>query len=167
MFKMTSNRLTSVFPLALIAVSVGALGTAFTIEHMFGVEPCTLCLYQRIPYAAVGVLGLIGLFLNSPGSPKVIVAIATATFCIEAAIAFYHVGVEQNWWASAAACGGGVTEQISIYQFQTLLQQKPAKACDEVDWTLFGISMATYNVSGAFGLAAASAYVWRQLRKAA
>ena len=32
--------------------------------------------------------------------------------------------------------------------------QKPEKACDDIDWTLFGISMATYNVaySGGLGL---------------
>ncbi len=164
---MILNRLTSAFPLALIAVSIGALGPAFMAEHRFGVEPCPLCLYQRIPYAAVGGLGLIGLVLRSPGALKAIVVIATAAFCIEAAVAFYHVGVEQHWWASAASCGGGVAQKMSIDQFQNLLQQKPAKACDEVDWTLFGISMATYNVPAALGLATASAYVWRQLREAA
>ena len=164
---MSFERISLAFPLALIAVAVGALGTAFTAEHLFGVEPCPLCLYQRIPYAAIGGLGLIGLVLRSPGALKAIVAIATAGFCIEAAIALYHVGVEQHWWASAASCGGGVAKKMSIDMFQSLLQLKPAKACDEVDWTLFGISMATYNVPVALGLAAASAYVWRKMRKAA
>lgn len=164
---MIPSRFTSAFPLALIAVSIGALGIAFTAEHLFGVEPCRLCLYQRVPYAAVGVLGLIGLAMHNPAALKIIATLATLAFCIGAAIAFYHVGVEQHWWASAASCGGGVVEKMSIDQFKTLLQQKPVKACDEINWTLFGVSMATYNVPLALGLAAASAYVWRQLRKAA
>ena len=74
-------------------------------------------------------------------------------FLVGAGIAFYHVGVEQHWWASAASCGnngGDVPKTIDELR-QLLMQAKPAKACDEVDWTLFGLSMATYNVPFSLG----------------
>ena len=77
-----------------------------------------------------------------PGTPVFLAILGGA------GIAFYHVGVEQHWWASAASCGSDAPGQtITMDQFQALLQQKPEKACDEIDWTLFGISMATYNVA--------------------
>jgi len=49
-------------------------------------------------------------------------------------------------------------------QFQTLLQQKPEKACDEIDWTLFGISMATYNAMASLALGSAALRAAKQLR---
>jgi disulfide bond formation protein DsbB len=72
-------------------------------------------------------------------------ATASFVFLISAAIAVYHVGVEQNLWQSVAGCGGNAGQKISINQLQELLQKKPPKACAEVDWSLFGVSIATYN----------------------
>ena len=42
--------------LAILAASMGALGMAYVAEVVFGLEPCILCLYQRVPYAITGVL---------------------------------------------------------------------------------------------------------------
>jgi disulfide bond formation protein DsbB len=46
------------------------------------------------------------------------------------------------------------------------LQKKPVKSCGDIDWTLFGVSMATYNVAASLGFAAASLWVWRNLGRA-
>jgi len=135
-------------PVALLSIAVVALGTAYTAEYVFGLEPCVLCLYQRIPFAVIGVLGVIAYLFDGRTSMAVLAALAGVVLLGGAGIAFYHVGVEQHWWASAASCGSGAPGQtITMDQFQALLQQKPEKACDEIDWTLFGISMATYNVA--------------------
>jgi disulfide bond formation protein DsbB len=45
------------------------------------------------------------------------------------------------------------------------MQAKPVKACDQVDWTLFGLSMATYNVALSLALATASLWAADQLRR--
>jgi len=152
-------------PLALLVISIGALGNAYAAQFLFDLEPCILCLYQRVPYAVVGVLGVAGYVLRDSQYLGSITALAGAVLLIGAGIAFYHVGVEQHWWASAASCGGGAPDQaISMNQFQTMLQQKPEKACDEVDWTLFGLSMATYNVVVSLGLGLAALWTVKRLR---
>ncbi len=153
-------------PFAVFAVSVFALGTAYSAQYAFGLEPCILCLYQRIPYAVAGVLGLAALLLPKDKTDwkAAAVALSGAAFLIGASIAFYHVGVEQHWWASAAACGGGggpgdVGGPQTVDELrQMLMQGNPVKACDEVDWTLFGLSMATYNVP--FSLLLALGSLW-------
>ena len=61
-------------------------------------------------------------------------------------LALYHVGVEQNWWASAISCGTNTPDNIlTMSQFHALLKQKSEVSCDDVVWKFFGISMATYN----------------------
>ncbi len=157
-------------PFGIFAVSATALANAYIAEYAFGLEPCILCLYQRVPYAVAGVLGVVALM-----SPRVrvrAVAAAGVVFLIGAAIAFYHVGVEQHWWASVAACGAGggapgdIGGPATVDELrQMLTRAKPVKACDEVDWTLFGLSMATYNVALSLALATASLWAADQLRR--
>ena len=141
-------------PIVLLMIAVTALGSAYTAEFLYSLEPCVLCIYQRIPFAVIGVLGVLAYLFKDRMARVVLTALAGIVLFIGAGIASYHVGVEQHWWASVASCGGSPDQALSIKQFQALLQQKPEKACGEVDWTMFGISMATYNVafSGVLGL---------------
>jgi len=42
-------------PFAVFAAAVFALGNAYTAQYAFDLEPCILCLYQRVPYVVTGV----------------------------------------------------------------------------------------------------------------
>ena len=142
-------------PLGILAAGVGGLATAFTAEHVFGLEPCALCLYQRWVYAAAAAFGVAALLVPT-GRRRWVVVAAGAVFAGGAGLAFYHVGVEQHWWAQTAACAGKVDlAGLTVEQLRSALQAPPPKPCDEVDWTLFGISLAGYNVLVSLALAAA------------
>ena len=159
-----------IVPLAIMLASVGALASAYTAQYAYDLEPCVLCLYQRLPYAAAGVLAMVALLTprgRKDGAMVLVVVAAGAVFLIGGGLAFYHLGVEQHWWLSAAACGGaGGEAPENVDQLrQMLLTAKPVKACDEIEWTLFGLSMATYNVPVSFGLAAGSFWGARQIRR--
>jgi disulfide bond formation protein DsbB len=131
-------------PLALFAASVGALGIAYVAELGFGLAPCVLCLYQRVPYAAVAALAW-GALLK-PGWRRPALALSGVALVVGAGIAAYHVGVEQHWWEGTAACGGALTSAQTVEELMKQLQAKPAPRCDTPAWTLFGISMAGYNM---------------------
>jgi len=148
---------TRLYPALLMLAGAGALATAYTAQYGYDLEPCILCLYQRVPFAIAAVLGIVGLW--RPQWLAGIFALAVATFAINAGIAVYHVGVEQHWWASAVGCAGTLPTQVSPTDLMASLNTKPPKACDEVDWTVLGISMASWNVVFSGGLAVASAYV--------
>ncbi len=160
-------------PFAILAASIGALITAYTAELALGVEPCILCLYQRIPYALAGALAVAALLV--PGTrgprPKVWAVIgAGVAFLVGAEIAFYHVGVEQHWWRSVASCGVAASdpEPETVEELRRLLTEaRTAKACDEVDWALFGVSMATYNVAASLALAVGSFWGAEKIRRQA
>ena len=144
-FEPTPTRLQRTYPAILALIGVGTLITVYTAEYAFRLEPCNLCLFQRVPYVAIAFIGWIGLKRPNWISAGNLTATASFVFLISAAIAIYHVGVEQHLWQSVAGCGGNAGQKISINQLQELLQKKPPKACAEVDWSLLGVSMATYN----------------------
>ncbi len=135
-----------VLAMGIVVCCLVALGTAYTAQYSYDLDPCILCLYQRIPYAVAGLLGFAAIMARRGRLRHLLVVACFPVFLASAGLAFYHVGVEQHWWESAAGCGGSIPQEMSVEDFQSSLFEKPAKSCDQADWTLFGVSMATYNV---------------------
>ncbi len=135
--------------------SAFALATALIAQYGFDLEPCVLCVYQRIPYATVIGIGLVTLLLPGADRRAVIYLIALV-FLGSAGLAFYHNGVEQHWWAAATSCGAGGDGSIlstTIEQLKSMLTGKLPKPCDAIDWTLFGLSVTVYNTIVSLALA--------------
>jgi len=140
-----------------IAVGVFALGAAFAFQYLGGLAPCILCIWQRYPYGVAIALGAIALLLGrNPGAARALIAIAGLVFLADAAIAAFHVGVEQKWWEGTAECGGNLGTGLTAEELTEQLLAAPVVRCDEVPWSLFGISMAGYNflIAAAAGVAA-------------
>lgn len=137
-----------------VVASVAALAGAFYSQYVWGLEPCPLCLFQRYPYGVTIGLGLVAL---AGRWPLACVALAGLVFLGESGLALFHVGVEQHWWAGLDACAqAGVTPDTTDELLTMLMEAPPAPPCDQVPWSLFGISMAGYNVLYAASLAAIS-----------
>lgn len=134
-----------VYPALLLMACIGAMGTALTTQYGFGLQPCILCFYQRIPYVVAGILMLIAVLPRLPSRWRlVLVALAGLAFAVDSGIAVFHVGVEHHWWESA--CVGGVNpEAASVEDLQALLAGPPPVPCDRIPWAIFGISMAGWN----------------------
>jgi disulfide bond formation protein DsbB len=84
-----------------------------------------------------------------------IVMIFAFDWFASAGIAGFHVGVEQHWWEGLEACGaGGVDAGANFDDLKAAILAAPLVRCDEVPWSLFGISLAGYNflASAALGL---------------
>jgi disulfide bond formation protein DsbB len=142
--------------LAIMLVSMAVLGTAYIAEYGFGLRPCILCLYQRVPYAvniSAGFFAFLATF-RYPRITNLLIIIATLAFFAGAIIAGFHAGVEYGWWKGLASCGGDIIPKGSVEEMLKALKHQSIVRCDKAAWTLFGISMAGYNffVSLALGL---------------
>lgn len=138
-----------------MAGSALTLGAGFFFQHVVGLTPCVLCIWQRWPHAAAVALGALALlWRRGPFA-----ALAAAGLVIGAGIAGYHVGVEQQWWAGPTACAGPDFGTMTPQQLLEALRAAPVVRCDEIPWSLFGISMAGWNLllslalAGVFALA--------------
>jgi disulfide bond formation protein DsbB len=146
----------------LAAGAVAILGTAFAFQYIGGLAPCVLCLWQRYPYAIVIGLAGVGFGLaRVPGQSRavlggVMIAIALAMIT-DAGIAAFHVGVEQHWWQGTQGCTGTTGAATTAADLARMLKATPVVRCDEVAWSLAGISMAGYNFAAALGMAAFAA----------
>jgi disulfide bond formation protein DsbB len=134
-------------PGAIAVICLVALAVALVAEYFFGVEPCDLCLYQRGVYATAAVIGIVALTPRiRPPTAGLMVASCGAVFLLGAGIALYHVGLQQHWWNGVTACGGTLPAEMSLADLKAQLTTVQPTRCDEVDWAIFGLSAATYNV---------------------
>ena len=152
----------SSFPLLplLLLGSIAPLAVAFASQYLAGLQPCELCIWQRWGYGGAIAIALVTLILprawRRPGA--VLTALA---LLVVAALALFHVGVEQHWWQGLASCSSNLNLKQSLADLEKQMMETPVIPCDRPAWTMFRISMAGYDFAyalalGLFGLAAAT-----------
>lgn len=134
---------------AFAVIAALALAAAYTAQYGYGLQPCELCLYQRAPYFAVIAFGILGIAQHDkPHMGRIFLGFTAFAFVVNAAIAFYHSGVERKWWASFLE--GCTVPEIkgNITDVLAQIEATPPVRCDEIPWTdpFLGLSMANYNV---------------------
>ena len=130
--------------LSLILIfSVFALIAAYFIQYILGHKPCNLCLIERLPYISSIILTLLSLILKK--FEKIIFILLALIFISETIISFYHFGIEQGFFQESLVCNSD--NEISNLNKEDLLKelQKKTISCKDVDFRLFGLSLATIN----------------------
>ena len=125
-----------------LATILGALGS----QYIGGLQPCELCLEQRLPYYwGLPLLALILVLWNRLPLPVwyVAMAIVTALFAWGTYLGGFHSGVEWGFWPGPTACSGvGDGGSLSLDALNDL---QPVIGCDVVQFRFLGISLAGYN----------------------
>src|ERR1700731_1349538 len=107
------NLTTRAFAGFVLIASAIVLGTTLASEYWGGLAPCELCLVQRWPWAAAITISVIVLLVGEQGKLDWVALVLAIVFAISVVLAFYHVGVEQHWFAGPTACtappGGAMT----------------------------------------------------------
>lgn len=130
--------------------SAALLLGAFAFQHLGGMAPCKLCLWQRWPHAAAVLIGALALWLPGGRTLPVFGALAALT---TAAVAAYHTGVERGWWEGPTTCTSGPVGGLTPQQLMEQIMTAPLVRCDEVPWEMLGLSMATWNALASLALA--------------
>jgi disulfide bond formation protein DsbB len=153
-------------PALLALLAAAMLAAAFAFEHLAGLRPCALCWWQR--YAWMAVLGLAAPATFARGRlGTVLLGLAALAALTGAAIAFYHAGVEQRWWAGTEGCGATLGPAASAEERLRQLLAAPVVRCDEIAWSFAGLSMAAWNgavaaLGGTLALAALRRHIGRR-----
>mgnify|MGYP001191210337 FL=1 len=130
--------------LSLILIfSVFALIAAYFIQYILGHKPCNLCLIERLPYISSIILTLLSLILKK--FEKIIFILLALIFISATIISFYHFGIEQGFFQESLVCNSN--NEINNLNKEDLLKelQKRTISCKDVDFRLFGLSLATIN----------------------
>ena len=146
MLKQTNN----IFLIVILAIISLTIISALIIQYWLGHEPCKLCLYERIPYFLSILLIVKILFIKR--HEKITLLILSLVFLSSAALAFYHVGIEQGFFSESLAC---TTEDVSkTLSKEELLKQlkQNSISCKDVSFRILGLSLAAINTIFSFVL---------------
>ncbi len=138
---------TGLFLCALFSFS--ALSAALIGQYGFGLHPCDLCIYQRIPYALIIVVGLTGIFIKSPRRRYIFLIICAILFLADAGIAGYHTGVEQGIFKGPSACSSNSSGEKTLEELRAEIMNAPLVSCSQAMVYIFGLSMAAWNMIAA------------------
>lgn len=137
--------------LAAAGGSAALLLGALAFQHLGGLYPCPLCLWQRWPHLAAVLIGLAALALPGRALPVLGALAALAT----AGIGGFHSGVELGWWQGLDSCAGaGIGGLSGAALLDPAANVPPPVRCDAVAWSFLGLSMAAWNMILSLGLAA-------------
>ena len=153
---MTLERKFKIFYSLIILLSLSSICYAFFVEYILGYKPCMLCKYQRIPYILALIIGLIGFV--KPSNKRVIFFIFL-TFLISMTLSGYHVGIEQELYQSIMNCSD---DNLSILEEGKLLESLNVinPDCRNVNFAVFGVSLATINFVLSFVISSVSYYLY-------
>ena len=146
---MTASRLTPRDLMLLAASGSVVLLAAAFVAQAFGWAPCQMCLWQRWPHAAAGVVGMVALVAAGPVTAALGALAALAT----AGIAAFHSGVERDWWDGPASCSGTGLSGLSGADLLPGAAGPSVAMCDQFAPFLVGLSMANLNLLASLALA--------------
>jgi len=142
-----SKKTNTILIFILFGLSVSLI-SAYIIEYALGHEPCRLCVYQRFPYI-VSILLVLSILLIKK-NVKIHLLLLSLVSLLGAVLAFYHFGIEQGFFSESIVCESqnlqeGLTKQDILKQ----LKQNTI-SCKDVNFTLFGLSLASINIIVSF-----------------
>lgn len=150
------------------AVCVALLAYAYYVQFDLGIEPCPLCIFQRIAVIAMGFVFLIG-GLHAPrgAGRRVYALLVLLAAAAGAAVAGYHLWVQHLPPDPMAACTPGWNYMIENFPVNKVLKMAFTghADCAEVNWKLLGHAMPFWTLLAFIGTGAAA--VWAGFRRRA
>lgn len=146
----------------LIAFTAFALlSVAFYMEYEMGLEPCPLCMLQRIFFFLIGVASLISALYHTVRS-RIICSWSVVVFAVlGAALAIRHLYLQNLPAEELPACLPGLSYMVEVFPWQEIMQAMimGTGECGDVLWTFLGLSIPGWTLVAFIGMALVNAFI--------
>lgn len=140
----------------LFFISFFIAGMAYVMEHYFDIFGCVMCHYERDVFIGTSVISLLCLILLSQRLQYYAVLALGFIFLGGAIFAAYHVAIQQHWAALPTFCPPydvNAINPVNALNSKMTMTTTPFVRCDQVSFSLFGLSLAVYNALASLFLA--------------
>ncbi len=115
--------------------------SAYILEFFFNHPPCNLCEYQRVPYFLLLFISLISLKIKKIQIKFVALICFVSSFIISG----FHSLVERKLVEFDIGCTSTGSDIDNIEDLRNFLEQTPLIKCDEISFSILGLSLANLN----------------------
>ena len=130
-------------------ICAGAMAYALFVQHEQGLEPCHLCIFQRVAMIALGVTFAVA-FVHDPkrGGGRVYGLLLGLFGLAGAAVAMRHVWLQMQPPGSVGACGASLDLMFQMLPPSEVLVKvfKGGAECQKIDWRFLGLSMPAWLI---------------------
>ena len=135
------------------------LAYAYYLQHFTGLEPCPLCIFQRIAVFALGAVFLLAALHNprSVGARIYAVLIVLVTLA-GAGVAVRHIYIQSLPAGQVPECGATLDFMLEVFPVWDVITRvlTASGECGKIDWSFAGLSMPWWVLIwivmlGAFG----------------
>ncbi|WP_336964860.1 disulfide bond formation protein B [Acinetobacter pittii] len=134
----------------LVLASFIGMSFALYLEHVKGLEPCPLCIFQRVGLIAMGVIALIALVHNpiSNSIKRGYTALSTLAILWSVGVAARHVWIQTLPPDQIPSCGPGLNYLLDTLPLKAILQQvfQGSGECASIDWTFLGLALPVWSL---------------------
>jgi disulfide bond formation protein DsbB len=131
-------------------VCAGLMAWAFWLQYGEGLDPCPLCMLQRVVVVAIGLVFLVGAF-HEPGrvGAWIYAFILLVLSGIGAALATRHVWLQSLPKDQVPACGMGLSYMLESMPFFDAIRRvlEGSGECAEQAWVFLGLSIAGWTLA--------------------
>lgn len=143
------------------------MGVALYLQHYAHLEPCPLCVFQRVSLMSMGIVALIA-FIHNPAAlgRRIYAGLSLVGALAGVGVAGRHVWLQHLPADEVPSCGPGLDYWMDTFPFQEVVQKvlRGSGECAKVDWMMFGLSLPEWTLMMFVGLT--SVVVWQLVRKA-
>ncbi len=133
--------------LGAVAACAGLMGYALYAQEVLALEPCPLCVLQRVAVIGMGLLFLVA-GLHNPGriGGRVYALLLAAVALLGAAVAGRHVWLQTLPPDKVPACGPGLDYMLGAFPLTEVLEMvlSGSGECAEIKWSFLGLSMPVW-----------------------
>lgn len=131
------------------------IGFAIFSQFQWGLQPCPLCIFQRIAFAVLGFVFLAGALHNPQTKVRwIYMTTALVPALIGCAIAGRHVWLTHLPPDQVPSCGPGLNFLMEAFPLWNVVKTvlTGSGECAKVDWTFLGLSMPAWSLVWFIGL---------------
>ena len=127
----------------IVSLCILTLASAYTIEFFLNIPPCKLCTYQRILYSVVILLGFSLYFFKKE---NLFLFLSLALFLLNLGVSVFHSFVERGLISYSSSCSSNTQNFKDINELRNFLEKAELVKCDEIIFSIAGLSLANINV---------------------
>ena len=150
------------------AVCAAMMGYALYVQYGMQLEPCPLCVLQRIAVIALGMIFLVAALHNPAGKGRFAYAgLLSVAMLGGIVVAGRHVWLQSLPPDRVPECGPGLDYMLETFPFTEALRMvfTGSGECAEIDWQFLGLSMPAWVLLWIVLLGGAG--IWNNLRGSA